>query len=639
MEQARPHVHLPDPDVFAPTKQEEACRRKVVGQLQQYLRRKFKGAKLTLFGSSCNGFGLARSDLDICLTFENSEDAKADDLPRQLKGLLWRNRDLTAVSFVSRARVPVIKFLHQPTGLEGDLSIGNILALRNTMLLKTYSEIDRRVRVLGYAFKFLAKRFGIGDASHSGMCSYAFILMTIFYLQQCKPAVLPVLQELHPSRMQKPEEMVEGCNVWFFHDMKRLDSVWSGRGRNTMDAGELWLGMMKFYEDFNFQEQVVSVRQSAPLLKTEKGWDALVAIEEYRATMGAFVRGRFLFEEPMVDFLPADATSHFFLAGEYAMELTVMYSVIHSGSSSQPVSPPLPDSENVDPNGLELKHQQQQGASNKSSRLSICYYHQDLHQRRLQAGSRPTLRPSYSSRLSTPTFRASLPATVGDRPDARAPSIFGASCFGRLDDRFARHNCFGPPPEFPLASSCPGIILSRRFTRDRFAEVTKNSVWGGRGRNTMDTGELWLGMMFCEDFNFQQQVVSVRQSAPLLKTQKGSDALVAIEAAECHWATARGIRSPQSKRTFTLSNRTTRKAPNTELLGTAEFSQQQTHHEAKDTVSPGVTDTRNFETYSERVGAHAWSPTACMSWTGASPPFEATVNKELTTKPYAATTS
>ncbi|XP_049514353.1 terminal uridylyltransferase 4-like [Dermacentor silvarum] len=304
-----------------------------------------RGAKLTLFGSSCNGFGLARSDLDICLTFENSEDAKADDLPRQLKGLLWRNRDLTAVSFVSRARVPVIKFLHQPTGLEGDLSIGNILALRNTMLLKTYSEIDRRVRVLGYAFKFLAKRFGIGDASHSGMCSYAFILMTIFYLQQCKPAVLPVLQEggashcfqpneginfvtlqLHPSRMQKPEEMVEGCNVWFFHDMKRLDSVWSGRGRNTMDAGELWLGMMKFYEDFNFQEQVVSVRQSAPLLKTEKGWDALVAIEDpfcldrnlgkglskqkYRATMGAFVRGRFLFEEPMVDFLPADATSH-----------------------------------------------------------------------------------------------------------------------------------------------------------------------------------------------------------------------------------------------------------------------------------------------------------------------------------------
>ena len=26
------------------------------------------------------------------------------------------------------------------------------------------------------------------------------------------------------------------------------------------------------------------------------------------------------------------------------------------------------------------------------------------------------------------------------------------------DNRFARQNCFGPPPEFPLASSWPGIV-------------------------------------------------------------------------------------------------------------------------------------------------------------------------------------
>ena len=28
------------------------------------------GAKLTLFGSSCNGFGFGHSDLDICMTLE-----------------------------------------------------------------------------------------------------------------------------------------------------------------------------------------------------------------------------------------------------------------------------------------------------------------------------------------------------------------------------------------------------------------------------------------------------------------------------------------------------------------------------------------------------------------------------------------
>lgn len=60
-------------------------------------------------------------------TFAAPKEFKADRLPRQLKGLLIRNRDFTAVSFVSRATIQVIKFLHQPRGLEGDLSIGNIL--------------------------------------------------------------------------------------------------------------------------------------------------------------------------------------------------------------------------------------------------------------------------------------------------------------------------------------------------------------------------------------------------------------------------------------------------------------------------------------------------------------------------------
>ncbi|CAL8238473.1 unnamed protein product [Merluccius merluccius] len=28
----------------------------------------------------------------------------------------------------------------------------------------------------------------------------------------------------------------------------------------------------------------------------------------------------------------------------------------------------------------------------------------------------------------------------------------------RSDDRFARQDRYGPPPEFPLASPCPGIV-------------------------------------------------------------------------------------------------------------------------------------------------------------------------------------
>jgi hypothetical protein len=49
-------------------------------------------------------------------------------------------------------------------------------------------------QVLGYMVKFFAKMNDIGDASRGSLSSYAYILMAIFYLQQCNPPVLPVLQ-------------------------------------------------------------------------------------------------------------------------------------------------------------------------------------------------------------------------------------------------------------------------------------------------------------------------------------------------------------------------------------------------------------------------------------------------------------
>ena len=36
----------------------------------------------------------------------------------------------------------------------------------------------------------------MGDASRGSLSSYAYIIMMIYYLQQCDPPVLPVLQEV-----------------------------------------------------------------------------------------------------------------------------------------------------------------------------------------------------------------------------------------------------------------------------------------------------------------------------------------------------------------------------------------------------------------------------------------------------------
>ena len=51
------------------------------------------------------------------------------------------------------ARIPVIRFEDPITKLQCDLCFNNILPIRNTLLLKTYSFIDPRVRVLGIIIK------------------------------------------------------------------------------------------------------------------------------------------------------------------------------------------------------------------------------------------------------------------------------------------------------------------------------------------------------------------------------------------------------------------------------------------------------------------------------------------------------
>lgn len=58
------------------TPEEVEKRERIVLDIQEYIVQYYPTAKLELFGSSCNGFGLLKSDIDICLTFTDSETGK-----------------------------------------------------------------------------------------------------------------------------------------------------------------------------------------------------------------------------------------------------------------------------------------------------------------------------------------------------------------------------------------------------------------------------------------------------------------------------------------------------------------------------------------------------------------------------------
>ncbi|KAH9499941.1 Terminal uridylyltransferase 4 [Bulinus truncatus] len=223
-----------------------------LNNLQTFVKECYENAQLVLFGSSCNGFGFYRSDMDICMTFSDKIFPKLDKtkIIEQLAKKLKQHPDLMGVQAITTAKVPIVKFTVKKSNLEGDISLYNTLVC------------------------------DIGDASRGSLSSYAYILMMLYYLQQVKPPVIPVLQELYVGK--RPTLVIEGSEAWFMDDSSQLNKLWPHKGENKLSVAELWLGFLRFYvEDFQYKKLVISIRQLAPLTRFEKLWNgACLAIED-----------------------------------------------------------------------------------------------------------------------------------------------------------------------------------------------------------------------------------------------------------------------------------------------------------------------------------------------------------------------
>uniref|UniRef100_A0A8C5U2V5 Terminal uridylyl transferase 4 n=1 Tax=Malurus cyaneus samueli TaxID=2593467 RepID=A0A8C5U2V5_9PASS len=289
-------------DELSPPLSEQQNREHILASLERFIRKEYNDkARLCLFGSSKNGFGFRDSDLDICMTLEGHENAEKLNCKEIIEGLakvLKKHPGLRNILPITTAKVPIVKFEHRRSGLEGDISLYNTL------------------------------RCDIGDASRGSLSSYAYILMVLYFLQQRNPPVIPVLQEIFDGK-QIPQRMVDGWNAFFFDDMEELKKRLPSLGKNTESLGELWLGLLRFYtEEFDFKEYVISIRQKKLLTTFEKQWTSkCIAIEDpfdlnhnlgagvsrkmTNFIMKAFINGRKLFGTPFYPALGREAEYFF----------------------------------------------------------------------------------------------------------------------------------------------------------------------------------------------------------------------------------------------------------------------------------------------------------------------------------------
>ncbi|KAF9973023.1 hypothetical protein BGZ73_003773 [Actinomortierella ambigua] len=229
---------------------------------------------------------------------EGEEEVSAAEFVERMGNRLEEDPEFRDILQLRKARVPIVKLVHSPTGIACDIGYENHLALWNTRLLRAYSRIDGRLRELVSVIKYWAKQRKLNNPYVGTLSSYAYVLLVIHVLQVW--GVLPNLQRITADNSGRiPFWDCQGFNRYFFEDVSALDSHWKPTEESRRQSvGELLYEFFRYFvNEFRYATQVVSIRKGGLLTKEQKEWskevDHNVARTVDRYTLFA-IRGEFM---------------------------------------------------------------------------------------------------------------------------------------------------------------------------------------------------------------------------------------------------------------------------------------------------------------------------------------------------------
>ncbi|XP_075525099.1 poly(A) RNA polymerase GLD2-B-like [Dermacentor variabilis] len=198
----------------------------------------------TAYGSTVNGFGEKKADLDITLLFEkNKVKIDSGKVLSKVADMLTQTGFCTAASVnIIPARVPLLELTHT-SGVPVDVTVNSSTAVDSTHYLKYYSNLDESVAPLVLFVKHWADKCGIRGAREGGVSSVTLCVMVIAHLQGTNPRVLP---RLSPEMTNKTTS--------------RNRLTW--RSRNQEEVGELFQGFIKYFAAYDFRRSIVSITPS-----------------------------------------------------------------------------------------------------------------------------------------------------------------------------------------------------------------------------------------------------------------------------------------------------------------------------------------------------------------------------------------
>jgi len=281
---------------------------------------------LSLYGSFVNQFSIQTSDIDVSLDVDGYDDydekAVLKHFISQIPQKFKESKNIKIVPFEDSMRIPVLEIKFKDSGLQISFSVMNVLGVINSKMIKTYSEIDPRCRLLGILVKLWAAVHKLNSAKDAFLSSYAYNLMVINYLQTMKDPILPSLQAIRKADEDYEPEIKQvrnhekGLNpketykvrVDYEDDMEVIKEYMRENGfkENKKTTVQLLKGFFKFYKNKKkFEKITLSVKEGIHRERKEDSHEQeyLYSIEDpfdIKHNPGKYLRAKHFNSEKML---------------------------------------------------------------------------------------------------------------------------------------------------------------------------------------------------------------------------------------------------------------------------------------------------------------------------------------------------
>ncbi|XP_055485286.1 poly(A) RNA polymerase, mitochondrial isoform X2 [Psammomys obesus] len=241
----------------------------------------FPGCVIWPFGSSVNTFGKLGCDLDMFLDLDEVGklnvhknagnflmEFQVKNVPseriatQKILSVIGECLDnfgpgCVGVQKILNARCPLVRFSHQASGFQCDLTANNSIALKSSELLYIYGSLDSRVRALVFSVRCWARAHSLTSSIPGAwITNFSLTVMVIFFLQRRSPPILPTLDSLKSLADAEDRCILEGNNCTFIRDLKKIKP--SG---NTETLELLLKEFFEYYGNFAFNKNSINIRQ------------------------------------------------------------------------------------------------------------------------------------------------------------------------------------------------------------------------------------------------------------------------------------------------------------------------------------------------------------------------------------------